>query len=97
MSHAIFNRMLLLVHGQGDELATPRGCSGDCNQGRTTCDCEFSHDVPPDASRTIRPAPLAAGARARINRTAAVIAVTAFSVLAALLELFGAAPFNKEF
>lgn len=35
-----------------------RGCSGSCNQGRTTCDCELSNAMPlrPRSMVLIRPA-----------------------------------------
>lgn len=33
------------------------GCGGECNQGRSACDCELSSDIAPDANRRI-PAPL---------------------------------------
>lgn len=88
MSRELFNRMLLAIHGQGDELATPyRGCEGGCNQGRGPCDCELPCDVPPDASRTFKPAPMPMGMRARINRRAAYIGVSLFAGLAALLQI----------
>ena len=106
MSRAMFNRLLLAVHGQGDELETPRRrltgyahCTGGCHGGRRACDCttgcvEFTGDVAPDAARTFCPSPLPEDERSRLKRQALYLSALLFGVLAGLLEAFGAAPFE---
>lgn len=106
MSRAALNRMLLLVHGQGDELETPRRrldsyahCTGGCHGGRRGCDCttgciEFTSDVAPDADRTFSPPPLPEDERSRLKRQAMYLSALLFGLLAGLLEAFGASPFE---
>lgn len=97
---ALLHRAVVMVSGQGDELATPfAGCTGGCHQGRGVCDCdtELALDIAPDDQRVIQPPAqtsedLAYIARAR--RLAIVLAAGAFAILAALLEFFGAREFE---
>jgi hypothetical protein len=101
MSRALFNRMLLVVHGQSDELATPfAGCTGGCHQGRKACDCEteLSCDIGPSAERVIAPPPpLSDDMRARFKRRALYLSALGFGAMAGLLEAFGASPFDRTF
>lgn len=100
MSRAIFNRMLLAIHGQGDELATPyfrTHCSG-CTQGCELCENELALDVHPDAERVIA-APVDSPEDriylARVRRWAVARALGASAFLAGLLALFGAQCFKS--
>ena len=98
-SRPFLHRAVVLITGQGDELATPfAGCTGGCHQGRGECDCEteLACDIPPDADRVIRaPEPLSDDMRARFKRRALYLSALGFGALAGLLEAFGAAPFDR--
>jgi hypothetical protein len=87
----LLHRAVVLITGQGDELATPfAGCTGGCHQGRGACNCEteLACDVAPDADRVIAPPPpLSDDMRARMNRKATVIGVALFALLAALVGI----------
>ena len=90
MSRAAFNRMLLLVHGQGDELDNPLpGFWGRSGGARIDTQLhEMDSDVAPDADRVIQPPePLSDDMRSRMNRNAAVIGVALFALLAALVGI----------
>lgn len=93
-------RLMSLVHGQPDWMATPRRaslavlhCTGGCLGGRQPCDCvtgmtELSCEVAPDAARIIAPPPpLSDDARARIKRHALYWIALGFAVLAGLLKI----------
>ena len=101
MSRLIFNRFLLIVHGQDDELETPTRyfrthCSG-CKQGCEFYEAEIANDIGLDEKRVIQPPPpLSDDARARFNRLALYLSALGFGVIAGLLEAFGASPFNKD-
>lgn len=90
MSRLIFNRMLLLVHGQGDDLATPTRyfrthCSG-CEQGCEFCEAEIANDIGLDAPRNFGPAPFAPTKRDYARWV--FRAVAAGAVMAAVLQSF---------
>jgi hypothetical protein len=96
---AALQRVLLLVHGQPDSLATPQRyfrthCSG-CDQGCEFCDAELANDVGLDDQRVIKPPVRTAeddAAIAKARRWALYAATTGMAMLAGLLELFGASP-----
>lgn len=93
---AILHRAVVIVSGQGDELATPfAGCAGNCHQGRGVCDCdtELALDVHPDAERVIRAPILNRTDRERFEfwrRWSKLIAMASIAALVALLKLAGA-------
>lgn len=107
MTRTAFNRMLLLVHGQGDELATPQrthACDSSCLDGcpldllttHPRREAEYESDVPPNADRVIQPPePLPDDLRARLRRRALYLSALGFGVMAGLLEAFGALPFDR--
>lgn len=96
-SRPFLHRAVVLITGQGDELATPfAGCSGGCEQGDQPCDCELACDIAPDAYRVIAPPPpLDDSTRARFKRRALYLSALGFGALAGLLEAFGASPFDR--
>lgn len=86
--NALLHRALVYVTGQPDEPL--RGCNGGCEQGDCACDCELSLDIAPDDTRVIQPpirTPEDDAYIARARRWAVVVAVMAFSMLAALLGI----------
>jgi hypothetical protein len=90
----ILHRAVILITGQGDELATPyAGCNGGCHQGDCACDCELSLSIAPDDQRVIA-APLQTpedrAAIARIRRNTVALIFACFSVLATLLGIANA-------
>jgi len=88
-SRPLLHRAVVLITGQGDELATPyAGCTGGCHQGDLPCDCELSNAIAPDAERVIAaPAPLPDDVRARLRRRALVLIALGFASLGALLGI----------
>lgn len=94
------HRAVVLITGQGDELATPfAGCTGGCQQGRGVCDCdtELALSIGPDDKRVIAPPPpLPEDVRSRLKRRALFLSALGIGALAGLLEAFGAAPFTRD-
>ena len=93
---AVLHRAVVIITGQGDELATPyASCTGGCHQGRSVCDCdtELALDVHPDAERVIR-APIRTRSEQEQymfwRRWSKLIAAASIAALVALLKLAGA-------
>ena len=84
-------------------IARPH-CTGSCHGGRDACNCEtgeteLSLDIHPDAGRVIQPSPVSPediAIIARIRRNTLLMIAVCFAVMAALLEMFGAQPFDRS-